>query len=1075
MQHKSLFAAMMLGALVLASCVKNEESQSVKDIRRARAEEIRTQAELNMANVQATITLANAQAAIAAAEAKLKEAEAAIAMAEAAKKLAEAELIEVQVQIAQVQLQEEQVKLLAKRAELEKLIAQYEAEIAQYEADKQEALNRLAQAEAAAVLDNIKMQEKLLKDEADLLKAAAKLGEEKEKQINAIWNKYTAEMTALGKAQEDLIKAQIKLAKLEAGEETAMDILADQIIAKQIEVATQKAYINELESRVDIDEATLQASLLAARAAWDEALTKKSTAATEYNALKDEFDRRRFSDLAYEEGWRDGNDPDAALVSWFEGLPEDYTIGNSTTHVFKKGVKKNPDTGRLEQGVYFFYQSAAAENQLVHKTFIPLYTADDYDHNVYSNWFWDNSKTYRYPGYDGAEAPVNWGYVTFHNFVPAKIYTENFGDFIDLMYEIEMQQYEGQFERAEDQYNDLKAYIEARMAELEEEMAVREAYVTAAKEEVEAAIAAIAEAKDNEDAAKLALDLAAQNYHDYANASGASSAAKKEARAVENAMDAFEDIQKAQEAVEKARVVLFGVTDEGAVAQTSSDEEAPVGLISRVKSLEQVSFESAKAYAEAQVFEKAAKDTCDAHTDLETAWNDAKAELADTAALLAPYKKAAQDKLEEYHKAILDYTVDTTKKAEMLAAEKVWKEADSLATVIQTRIPVLEGNVAQAYDAWYVYYGPYIIAQSLTKVYESIALADFDAWQDAKKKLGSYDDPVTAKTAFGRFNAAVAELGNPEDDETKNTAYGKYQKRVKELEEAIEQVPEGENTTELIALRIAWHEAENALHDALKATREAKRDLVSLIGNPEVPASMEHAKYPTFIENLLHILPVEGEAFFADTRDWKLYPVFNEKMPGQNYAQYVWYGEMLEELEDKVWADITANGAEDIYKKFMNLRTEVTYFEQIEPEYLDYLEDLQDMADRLTELYEAYIDAQNEAVLPESAYTAIKALVDSQAYVVDGQYMTVKKYEETIEAEKKKLIKLEAELTELLAQMQVGVLVQIPGQEAQYAGIMKANLELEIAKLENELELRAALIEQYLEILTQLLGGQEVE
>ena len=74
MQHKPLFAALMIGSLALASCVKSIESPSVTEVRNARADELKSQTELNRANAQAATTLANAQASLAASEAKLNEA-----------------------------------------------------------------------------------------------------------------------------------------------------------------------------------------------------------------------------------------------------------------------------------------------------------------------------------------------------------------------------------------------------------------------------------------------------------------------------------------------------------------------------------------------------------------------------------------------------------------------------------------------------------------------------------------------------------------------------------------------------------------------------------------------------------------------------------------------------------------------------------------------------------------------------------------------------------------------------------------------------------------------------------------
>ena len=84
MQNKTLFAALLVGALCLSSCVKNVESESVTAVRNAKAKQIESIAKLNEATAQAEIIKANAEATIADAQAKLLEAQAKQAEANAA-------------------------------------------------------------------------------------------------------------------------------------------------------------------------------------------------------------------------------------------------------------------------------------------------------------------------------------------------------------------------------------------------------------------------------------------------------------------------------------------------------------------------------------------------------------------------------------------------------------------------------------------------------------------------------------------------------------------------------------------------------------------------------------------------------------------------------------------------------------------------------------------------------------------------------------------------------------------------------------------------------------------------------
>lgn len=79
MKKKLMMVAVLLGALFLGACVDDNESQSVTDVRAAKAEQLKSVAALNTANAQAALIVANAEA--------LKEAEAEYQKALAAAKM----------------------------------------------------------------------------------------------------------------------------------------------------------------------------------------------------------------------------------------------------------------------------------------------------------------------------------------------------------------------------------------------------------------------------------------------------------------------------------------------------------------------------------------------------------------------------------------------------------------------------------------------------------------------------------------------------------------------------------------------------------------------------------------------------------------------------------------------------------------------------------------------------------------------------------------------------------------------------------------------------------------------------
>ena len=62
MKQKLFLSALLLGALTLNSCVDDTESPSVTAVRQAKAEQIKSLADLNKAQAEAAIITANATA-----------------------------------------------------------------------------------------------------------------------------------------------------------------------------------------------------------------------------------------------------------------------------------------------------------------------------------------------------------------------------------------------------------------------------------------------------------------------------------------------------------------------------------------------------------------------------------------------------------------------------------------------------------------------------------------------------------------------------------------------------------------------------------------------------------------------------------------------------------------------------------------------------------------------------------------------------------------------------------------------------------------------------------------------------
>ena len=140
-------------ALLLSSCVTNEESTSVTNIRDAKAEHLKSLATLNNAEAAAAKTLADAEAAYKAAEAELKKADAELKKAEAAKLAADAEneklLAEAEAALLKAQAALEAAKAAKEEAEAAKIAEEVEKAKLEYEALKAEYAARIAAAEQA--------------------------------------------------------------------------------------------------------------------------------------------------------------------------------------------------------------------------------------------------------------------------------------------------------------------------------------------------------------------------------------------------------------------------------------------------------------------------------------------------------------------------------------------------------------------------------------------------------------------------------------------------------------------------------------------------------------------------------------------------------------------------------------------------------------------------------------------------------------------------------------------------------------------------------------------------------------
>ncbi len=224
---KLMMAVAFLGVLTLGACVDDNESQSVTDVRTAKAEALRAQAALDKANAEAALIVANAEAAVQAAQAAYKQAE-----------------------TEALQLENEKKKLALEKAKAT-LAVDIEAAIATAEAQLQSA----------------KLQ---------LLNAMINIDSAKNGQVANLITEANNVLTKLSKARTDKLDATTEIAMIKAGLVDVEKSNAKAIKAEQDKIAMQEALIAEYTKLKDNSHAEAQQAAVEAKAALD-ALDKVKT------------------------------------------------------------------------------------------------------------------------------------------------------------------------------------------------------------------------------------------------------------------------------------------------------------------------------------------------------------------------------------------------------------------------------------------------------------------------------------------------------------------------------------------------------------------------------------------------------------------------------------------------------------------------------------------------------------------------------------------------------------------------------------------------------------------------------
>lgn len=223
--NKKIFVMLcvcLLGAISMTSCIDNKESESVTNIREAKAEQLKALAALSDAQAQAAKILAQAQATQAQAEALLAQANAELIATKAEEQRLRNELIALQIAYEKaLQYAKEEAELAKYRAE----IAEAEARVTQAQAEVIEAQRRKAYAEQLIQENELRFQQEMLQLQLALEQTKANYEKDLKSikddaaraELFRLTSKYNDAMTYVQYYQERLVNAKNNLLRYKNG------------------------------------------------------------------------------------------------------------------------------------------------------------------------------------------------------------------------------------------------------------------------------------------------------------------------------------------------------------------------------------------------------------------------------------------------------------------------------------------------------------------------------------------------------------------------------------------------------------------------------------------------------------------------------------------------------------------------------------------------------------------------------------------------------------------------------------------------------------------------------------------
>lgn len=801
---------MLAGAVSLASCVKSIESQSVTDVRKARAEEILSQAELNKANAQAAVTLANAEATLAAAQAELAKANALIAQAEAKKIEAETELVKIDAQLKTVQVEQEKVELQIKQAELQKALAEADRAIAQAELTKQQIANRLALMAQELEIAKSENAKALLEAQIELEKAIKAQEEAERAALQEIANKYIAFSDQLMTLQMEYNAILLEITEVEARIKTPEEVWAKEIAEKRAELARVEMKIAAIQKYAKVSPEEVEAYLDAARLALMDAENVYQDAVKDMNAKLEAYNAIVNTTPEYTQNWYK-----------FQNIV--YSSGLHATNY-------NDETDIWEEGFF----DANGE-------FVALWNYDDTKFEYVS-----------YPEPKDGIVPPSTIWLVERTIIPAKVNSANFELLFAQLVTEKEEEIAAYKETVEENLADDKEYYEGQIKYYEDRVAAYQEYVDAVEPKVNAAEALVEEkinASNEAWDAAVAANRVWSNYVNSQSANGEVNQAWTEYNEAINAkIEADNAVIEAENNLNGAKSWIPYWTDRKyeadlEVAQKTNDVNVKKKAVTD-EIVKAVSDAEAALAKQQEVVEKAKKAVDDAETALRAA-NIKLAADPTNEELIAAQATAATKKTE----AVGKYNEENGKlPALQTAVDDAQADFDAVNNPYQTALENLENakDYAAYCDEQLTYYQnkvtEYEEALAAAKQAAEEAAAAMEAveavYDAAVEAAGLVDDEAkvlsdAADDAWNAYNDAYNAYIKAENDlQTLKSNYNNYDYYVTQLDPEVENSVAWrlndykerlENADINAAEQIAAKEAE--LVDLKEAIEEVKADL----------------------------------------------------------------------------------------------------------------------------------------------------------------------------------------------------------------------------------------------------------